>query len=89
MLGRHGGGAGEVPTKQELEFYAKSPGKLSKGFKQESNLLAFDLITVQRGYFNCWVEKGLQRSKLGRTEIRGLLQNDRQEKLVPWTWVLG
>lgn len=69
---------GEISTKRgyidrgkELGFYAKSPRKPSKGFKQERNLLAFNLVTVQKGYFDCWVEKGLQGPKLGRIEIRG------------------
>lgn len=92
MLDRHGGGVGEIPTKQgyvdhntEFGFYAKITKKPSNGFEQESHLLAFNLITVQKGYVDCWIEKGLQGSKLGRVEIRGLLQNHRQERLVPWT----
>lgn len=55
MLGRHGGGMEEVSTKQgyvehgkELGFYAKSTGMPSKGFKQESNMLAFDLTTLPK-----------------------------------------
>ena len=45
---------------KELGFYAKSPAKPSKDFKQGSGLLAFD-----------WAEKGFQVAKLGRVEIRG------------------
>lgn len=41
----------ELGYGKELGFFAKSTGKTSKSFKQETNLLTFDLITVQQGYF--------------------------------------
>lgn len=47
--GSNGGGIHKAGIcRTWLGFYAKSTGMPSKGFKQESNMLAFDLTTLPK-----------------------------------------